>query len=90
LIADKAYDSDSLREHLAAQRIQLICPHRSGRKKKSQDGRPLRRYRHRWKIERTFAWLGNFTRLVVRYDRKPELYEAFFHIACAIIALRHL
>lgn len=89
-IADKAYDSDSLSDHLATQKIQLICPHRGGRKRKSQDGRTLRRYPNRWKIERTFAWLGNFRRLVVRYDRKSEIYEAFFHIACSIIVLRHL
>ena len=91
LIADRAYDSDPLRRHLAAQKIELICPHRTGRKKKpTQDGRPLRRYRHRWKIERTFAWLGNFRRLVVRYERNPDLYLAFFQLACAIITLRHL
>jgi transposase len=60
-------DCDSLREHLEEQGIQLICPHRKGRKRrKQQDGRALRRYRHRWKIERTFAWLSNFRRLVVR------------------------
>jgi transposase len=90
LIADRAYDSDGLRRHLRAQRIELISPHRKGRKKKAQDGRALRRYRHRWKIERTFAWLGNFRRLVVRYERDPQIYEAFFHIACALISLRHL
>jgi transposase len=91
LIADRGYDCDSLREHLRAQGIELICPHRQGRRKaKTQDGRALRRYRHRWKVERTFAWLGNFRRLVVRYDRSPEIYEAFFHLACSLICLRHL
>lgn len=90
LIADRAYDSDGLRRWLGARRIQLISPHRAGRTRPAQDGRPLRRYRHRWKIERTFAWLGNYRRLVVRYDRQPEIYEAFFHIACALITLRHL
>ena len=91
LIADRAYDSDKLRAHLAAQDIELVCPHRQGRKKKAtQDGRKLRRYRRRWKIERTFAWLGNFRRLVVRYERNPLIYQAFFHLACALITLRHL
>ena len=90
LIADRAYDSDRLRAHLRAQRIKLISPNRQGRKKKAQDGRALRRSRHRWKIERTFAWLGNFQRLVVRYERNSQIYEAFFHIACALITLRHL
>jgi transposase len=91
LIADRAYDSDKLRTRLQARHIQLICPHRRGRVRPSlQDGRSLRRYRKRWKIERTFAWLGNFRRLVVRYERKIALYRGFFHLACLLITLRHL
>jgi len=91
LIADRAYDSDPLRQQLHARGIELICPHRQGRRKAAtQDGRALRRYRRRWKIERTFAWLGNFRRLVVRYDRSLQMYNAFFHLACLIITLRHL
>ena len=91
LIADRAYDSDPLRRRLQQRGIQLICPHRSNRRKPAtQDGRALRRYRRRWKIERTFAWLGNFRRLVVRYERGLSMYNAFFHVACLIITLRHL
>jgi transposase len=41
-------------------------------------------------VERTFAWLGNFRRLVVRYERSLTIYNAFFHLACLIITLRHL
>ena len=91
MIADRAYDSDPLRRSLAQRGIELICPHRSNRSKpKTQDGRPLRRYRKRWKIERTFAWLGNFRRLVVRYERSLTVYKAFFHLACCMILLRWL
>jgi transposase len=91
LIADKGYDSDPLRKQLKAKKIDLICPHRRNRRKaKLQDGRKLRRYRRRWKIERTFAWLGNFRRLVVRWDRLITVYRAFFHLACLIITLRQL
>jgi len=91
LIADKGYDCDSLRLHLELQGIELICPHRGGRKRKAtQDGRKLRRYRRRWKIERTFAWLGNYRRLVVRYENNADVYRGFFHIACLLITLRHL
>jgi len=89
VIADRAYDSDPLRAQLAARGIELIAPHRWNRSKpRTQDGRALRRYRRRWKIERTFAWLGNYRRLVVRYDRSITIYEAFFHIACLMITLR--
>ncbi|MEM7105263.1 MAG: transposase [Bacteroidota bacterium] len=60
LIADRAYDSDKLRGDLEFLGIELIVPHRRNRSKsKTQDGRKLRRYRKRWKVERYFAWLHN-------------------------------
>jgi transposase len=91
LIADKAYDSDPLRRRLQKRGIELVSPHKAGRvRPATQDGRALRRYRKRWKIERTNAWLGNFRHLVVRYDRKLSIYQAFFHIACFMIVLRRL
>lgn len=70
--------------------IDLVAPHLRTRKRRYQDGRKLRRYRRRWIVERTNAWLLNFRRLVVRYERKLELYRAFVYIACALIALRHI
>ncbi len=64
LIGDKAYDSDELDARLWDERgIQMIAPNRSNREK-SQDGRSLRPYKRRWKVERLFAWLFNFRRLV--------------------------
>lgn len=89
LIGDKAYDSDPLRDDLQRRGIELISPHRRNRTRPAtQDGRPLRRYRRRWIVERTIAWLGAFRRLVVRYERKPELHLAFLYFAAALIALR--
>ncbi len=89
VITDKAYDSDHLRVALSSRGMELICPHRTNRRRpKTQDGRKLRRYRRRWKIERTFAWLGNFRRLVVRYERHLLMYASFFHLACCLILLR--
>lgn len=91
MIADKAYDSDPLRGRLAQRGIDLIVPHRDGRvKPPTQDGRKLRRYRRRWIVERTFAWLGNFRRLVVRWERSLLMYRAFVHVACMLITLRWL
>lgn len=91
LILDRGYDCDPLRQRLAERGIEMICPHRKNRKRpKTQDGRPLRRYVRRWKVERTFAWLGNFRRLVVRYEHHLRMYQAFFHIACLLITLRQL
>ena len=91
VIADKAYDSDPLRERLRQRGIELICPHKRNRVcPATQDGRVLRRYQRRWIVERTHAWLGNFRRLVVRYDRSLTIYGAFFHIACFMIVLRRV
>ena len=91
VIADKAYDSDPLRKRLRQRGIELICPHKKNRvRPATQDGRALRRYRRRWIVERTNAWLGNFRRLVVRYDRSLMIYGAFFHIACFMIVLRRV
>ena len=59
VIAERANDSDSLRRWLQARGIELVCSHRKSRRNPpTQDGRALRRYRKRWKVERTFAWPG--------------------------------
>lgn len=82
LIADRAYDSDPLRQELSKKVIELICPHRRNRKKpKTQDGRKLRRYARRWKVERFFAWLHNYRRCVVRYDFYDRNFEGFISLA---------
>jgi len=90
LIGDKAYDSDKLDEKLREKSgTELIAPHRENRKRKTtQDGRKLRRYKRRWKIERLFAWLQNFRRLVVRYEHHVENFLGMLHLGCIIILLR--
>jgi transposase len=89
LIADRAYDSDRHRTRLLQRGWDLVCPHRRGRKRpKTQDERKLRRYRRRWKIERTIGWLQFFRRLVVRYEHYSFIYQGFLHLACIAICLR--
>jgi transposase len=90
IIADKAYDSDPLRLRLKRRGIELLCPDRRNRRRKRQDRRKLRPYRRRWKVERTFAWLNHYRRLVVRWDRSLTIYSGFFHLACLMITLRQL
>ena len=46
--------------------------------------------KHRWVVERTFAWINQFRRLVVRYERHADLYRAFLVIAAAIVCFRAL
>ena len=89
LIYDKAADCDALRRRLAKQGIDLICPHRRNRTRpKLQDGRKLRRYRRRWKIERSISWLFNFRRLVVRYERHAHLFLGLVQLACLYTTLQ--
>lgn len=91
VIADRAYDSDKLRQALAKRGIRLISPHRRNRTKQpTQDGRTLRRYCRRWKVERLFSWLFNWRRTVVRYEYHVENYLGFVQLACLIILSRQL
>ncbi|UCE55176.1 MAG: transposase [Desulfobacterales bacterium] len=77
------------RQLLQERGVELVAPHRRGRKKSStQDVRNLRLYRRRWKVERLFAWLQNFRRLVVRYEYHAENFLAMVQIGCIIILLR--
>jgi transposase len=90
LIGDRAYDSDRLDERLKRERgIELIAAHRRNRRAKTQDGRPLRRAKRRWKIERLFAWLHNYRRLVTRWERYEENFLGFVQLGCMCILLRH-
>jgi hypothetical protein len=91
LMYDKAADADWLRENLEARNVELICPHRRGRKKPAtQDGRPMRRYKRRNRVERTISWLFNFRRLVVRYEWYPELFEGFAILGCLFTVMKWL
>jgi transposase len=91
LIGDKAYDSDALDQILAEEYgVEMISPNRSNRKQKTQDGRPLRRYRRRWKIERVFAWMQNYRRLVTRWEYHIENFLGFVQLACVLMLIRHL
>ena len=88
VIADRAYDSDPLRERLAKRGIDLIVPYRKNSKHRSyEDGRKLRHYKRRWIVERTNAWLGQFRRLLVRHEHLIAIYRAFFYLACLWITL---
>ncbi len=88
IVADKGYDSRLLHLRMKRKGILFIAPHLRNRKHPFQDGRHLRRYKRRWIVERTIAWLFNFRRLTIRYERKIELFQAFLFMACAMIALR--
>jgi transposase len=91
VVADRGYDSDPMRQRLRKRGIDLIVPYRANSVlRRYQDLRKLRRYRKRWKIERTISWLQNFRRVLTRHDRIFTVYCGFVHLACLIVTLRHL
>ena len=88
LIGDRAYDSDELDRDLRDYGVELIAPHNPRRKTKTQDGRALRRYKRRWHVERLFAWMLRFRRLVTRYECHARNFYAFTKLACIVILAR--
>ena len=89
VVVDRAYDADWLRDALEDRGMESACPHRRSRRRPArQDGRTLRRYKRRWIVERTFPWLGNFRRQLVRHERKINTFRALVHVACILITLR--
>jgi transposase len=97
LIGDKAFDSAKLAQSLCNERnVTLVAPKRRGSNKRrdsnkrSQDGRTLRRYKRRWKVERLFSWLKKFRRLVTRWETKASNFLGFLELGCIVILIRHL
>ena len=89
LIGDRAYDSDQLDDELKKQGTEMIAPHRSNRKKRrTQDGRRLRRYERRWIVERFFAWIQWQRRLLVRWEYYAQNFLGFVQLAAMVILLR--
>jgi transposase len=91
LVADKGYDSNETRKTLEDRGIEPVIPDRSNNKRAThQDRRVLRRYRNRWIVERTHAWIQNFRRLTIRYERRIDIYRSLIHMGCALIVLKRL
>ena len=88
LIGDAAYDSTKLDAELAEKGVEMIAPVNPRHTNNKQDGRRFRRYRRRWKIERLFAWMMRFRRVVTRYEHKAENFLGFVQLACIAILLR--
>lgn len=89
LIGDKAYDSDHLDEELQKQGVEMIAPHRSNRRKRrTQDGRRLRRSQRRWLVERFFSWIQWQRRILIRWEYYVQNFLGFVQLACTLILLK--
>lgn len=87
LVADKGYDSKGFRQRLRCRGIRPCIPERRGKQPRPGRKPDLAGYRRRWVVERTFAWLGNFRRVLVRQERLAPVYHAFVMLACVLICL---
>ncbi len=83
VVADRGYDHDKYRRELRRRGIGSEIARRQ-----ADHGSGLGRIR--WVVERTFAWLHHFKRLLVRYDRRHEIHEAFLAIGCCLVCFRRL
>ena len=89
MIADKGHDSDPLRDELEANGVVPIIPHRRNRVRAARnDGRRLRRYRRRWLIERTNAWLHCYRGLAVRWSYYLFMYAGLVYLSFIHMALQ--
>jgi transposase len=78
VLGDRGYDTEAIRQGLRDRRsIPFLA------KRNTKHGSGLGRWR--WVVERTFAWLNQFRRLRVRYEKRANLHEAFLSLACALI-----
>ena len=83
LIADRGYDHDKYRRLVWQRGIKPVIARR-------QAGHGSGIGRYRWVVERTFAWLHNFKRLPVRFERRVDIHHALLALGCCIVCYRRL
>ncbi len=83
MIADRGYDHDKYRRLLRERGIKPLIARRQ-----AAHGSGLGRVR--WVVERTFAWLHNFKRLLVRYERRADMHRALLALGCCLVCFRRL
>jgi transposase len=83
LIADRGYDHDKYRRPVWQRGVRPLIARRN-------TGHGSGLGRDRWVVERTFAWLHNFKRLLVRYERRTEMHRALLALACCLVCFRRL
>jgi transposase len=83
VVGDRGHDAAAIRHGLRVRHIVALLAMR-----RTTHGSGLGRWR--WVIERTFAWLNQFRRLRVRYDKRADIHEAFLSLACVWICWQSL
>jgi transposase len=93
LVADRGYDSSAFRRALRRRGIRMcIPPKRHPANWRPKRGRPIvarkQEYRQRYTVERSFAWLGNFRRLLIRWEHLVSVYQSWFTFAVMVLSVR--
>jgi transposase len=86
LLADKAYDSDGLRNALAAQGCSAVIPSKASRAQKLPYDKEL--YKARSEVECTINLLKQARRFATRYEKTLRNYAAVVALGCALLWLR--
>ena len=80
LLADAAYDAEAkIRQPLRQRGIRPRI-----RRRNAEHGSGLGK--HRWVVEACFAWLFQYRRLRVRYEKRDDIHDAFLIIGCVLIS----
>jgi transposase len=83
LLGDRGYDSNPHRDQLRQRSIEPVIARR-----RTGHGSGLGVFR--WVVERTISWLHQFRRLKIRYERRPEIHQAFLNLGCSLICWNFL
>jgi transposase len=83
LLADRAYDANSLRDELAQRKIRAVIPPNPTRKHPHRFDK--RAYKERNLIERMFCRLKDFRRIATRYDKRADIFLSAVHLAAALV-----
>jgi len=88
--ADKGYDAKWFRRFLRSLGLRPIIPRRQYKNSPKRRTPKPYLYKKRWTIERTFAWLGKFKKLAIRYERYVDNWKAFWQLGCSLLILQKL
>lgn len=83
---DKGYDSDAIRRRLLRRRYRVHLKSRGQERSEKRTGGKRAR---RWVVERVASWLNRYRRILVRWEKKVENYQALLHLVFAHILWRN-
>ena len=86
VIADKAFDTDPIRDDLAARGCTAVIPSKEIRRHPKKLNKAAYRWRHG--VENVFSRVKDLIRITLRRDKTSVSYLGFLYLACAILNVR--